>query len=88
MSDCPQPYWVTLMSQTLVVPDVEPMPKFAWWQELEASTIMCWPVLNPHMIGEPTFPGDVRENVSVVQSPIEATEMGTISNPCSKYPCF
>ena len=32
--------------------------------------IMCWPSLKPQMIGEPTFPGEVMENVSVAQSPI------------------
>ena len=68
------------MSHCLEVLDDELMPKLALWQELEASTIMCCPVLKPHMTGEPTFPGDVREKVSMVQSPIEPTGTRDICN--------
>ena len=62
------------MSHCLLVPELDPMPKLAMWQDVEASTIMCCPVLNPQMTGEPTFPGEVKEKVSVIQSPIEPTE--------------
>ena len=33
--------------------------------------LLCWPVLKPQMTGEPTFPGEVTEKVSVRQSPID-----------------
>lgn len=61
------------MSHILLEPVDEPIPKLAMWHDVEASTIMCWPVLNPHMTGEPVFPGAVIENVSVMQSPIDPT---------------
>ncbi len=62
---------MTFISHCLSVPVLEPIPKFAMWQEEEASTIMCCPVLNPQMMGEPVFPGDVMEKESIVQSPID-----------------
>ncbi len=34
------------------------------------QTLLCCPVLKPHIMGDPLFPGEVTENVSVVQSPM------------------
>jgi hypothetical protein len=35
------------------------------------NSLLCWPVLNPQMIGDPSDPGEVSEKLSVVQSPKE-----------------
>ena len=38
---------------------------------LVKKALLCWPVLVPQMVGEPTLPGEVKVNVSVRQSPID-----------------
>ncbi len=34
------------------------------------ASVLCCPVLNPQMTGDPTLPGEETEKVSVVQSPM------------------
>ena len=33
--------------------------------------LLCWPVLNPQISGEPAFPGEDTVNASTEQSPME-----------------
>ena len=38
--------------------------------------LLCIPVLTPHMTGLPTFPGEVTENWSIMQSPMDPPKFG------------
>ena len=46
-------------------------------RHLDTLYLLCWPVLNPQITGDPTLLGAVTENVSVKQSPIESAFVDT-----------
>ena len=39
--------------------------------KLKIKNLLCCPVLNPQIVGDPLLPGAVTTNWSMVQSPIE-----------------